>query len=125
MESLKRRAAFVAVAGGRRVAKTGFLLQALKAGAEPGAKADRPARFGFTVTKKIGNAVVRNRIRRRLREAVRRAEQHAERATDYVLVARRAALTLQFERLVTDLLSGFEVLSRSGGTPARPANGTD
>lgn len=125
MESLKRRAAFVAVAGGRRVAKTGFLLQALKAGAEPGARADRPPRFGFTVTRKIGNAVVRNRIRRRLREAVRRAEQHAEKATDYVLVARRAALTLQFERLVTDLLSGFEVLSRSGGTPARPANGTD
>ena len=126
MESLKRRAAFVAVAGGRRVAKTGFLLQALKAGAEPGAGiVDRPPRFGFTVTKKIGNAVVRNRIRRRLREAVRRAEMHAEKATDYVLVARRAALTLQFERLVTDLLSGFEALSRSGGTPAKPANGTD
>jgi ribonuclease P protein component len=125
MERLKRRAAFVAVAGGRRVAKTGFLLQALKAGAEPGAAIDRPPRFGFTVTKKIGNAVVRNRIRRRLREAVRRAEQHAENATDYVLVARRAALTLQFERLVTDLLSGFEVLSRSGGTSAKTANGND
>ncbi|HVY21267.1 MAG TPA: ribonuclease P protein component [Bauldia sp.] len=125
MESLKRRAAFVAVAGGRRVSKPGFLLQALKAEAVPGGKADRPPRFGFTVTKKIGNAVVRNRIRRRLREAVRRVESHAESATDYVLVARHAALTLQFERLVTDLRSGFEVLSRSGGTQARSANGFD
>jgi len=132
MESLKRRAAFKAVAGGRRVARAGFVLQALtasmkaadKAGGEPDPKLqDRPPRFGFTVTKKIGNAVVRNRIRRRLREVVRRAEHGADKATDYVLVGRRAALTLQFERLVTDLLSGFEVLSRQGDTPAKPANG--
>jgi ribonuclease P protein component len=127
MESLKRRAAFKAVAGGRRVAKAGFVLQALKTSLVTGVAADpkmleRPPRFGFTVTKKIGNAVVRNRIRRRLREAVRRAEHSADKATDYVLVGRRAALTLQFERLVTDLLSGFEVLSRPGGNPAKPAN---
>jgi ribonuclease P protein component len=109
METLKRRAAFKAVAGGRRIATAGFVLQALKA--------DEPAgpRFGFTVTKKIGNAVVRNRIRRRLREAARQAENAADRATDYVLVGRRAALTLQFERLVTDLRNGFEVLSLNGG----------
>jgi len=128
MESLKRRAAFKAVAGGRRVARAGFVLQALTAsigaGGEPDPKLqDRPPRFGFTVTKKIGNAVVRNRIRRRLREVVRRAEHGADKATDYVLVGRRAALTLQFERLVTDLLSGFEVLSRQGDNPAKPANG--
>ncbi len=126
METLKRRAAFVAVAGGKRVSKPGFLLQALKAEAAAGAgKVDQAPRFGFTVTKKIGNAVVRNRIRRRLREAVRRSEMHAEKATDYVLVGRRAALTLQFERLVTDLMSGFEVLSRPGGTQAKSANGSD
>jgi ribonuclease P protein component len=126
METLKRRAAFVAVAGGRRVSRPGFVLQALKAVAGPGApgKKDRPPRFGFTVTKKIGNAVVRNRIRRRLREAVRKAEDRAEKATDYVLVGRRAALTLQFERLVTDLMSGFEALSRQGDNPVGPANGS-
>jgi ribonuclease P protein component len=109
METLKRRAAFKAVAGGRRVATAGFVLQALAA--------DEPAgpRFGFTVTKKIGNAVVRNRIRRRLREAARQAENDADKATDYVLVGRRAALTLQFERLVTDLRNGFEALSLTGG----------
>lgn len=129
MESLKRRAAFKAVAGGRRVSRPGFVLQALKAGDEnggtPRAKADdRQPRFGFTVTKKIGNAVVRNRIRRRLREAVRKAGGQAEKATDYVLVGKRAALTLQFERLVTDLMSGFEVLSRQGDTPKKAANGS-
>jgi ribonuclease P protein component len=123
MESLKRRAAFKAVAGARRVTRPGFVLQALKAGSD-GKMATRPPRFGFTVTKKIGNAVVRNRIRRRLREVVRRAQLRADAATDYVLVARRAALTLQFERLVTDLTSGFEVLSRQSDRPRAVAAGS-
>ncbi len=72
-----------------------------------------PPRIGFTVTKKIGNAVVRNRIRRRLREAAHRAAAHAKAGTDYVVVARAPALTLQFERLVTDLMAGFDALSRA------------
>jgi ribonuclease P protein component len=117
MERLKHRAAFKAVAGGRRVTKAGFVLQARRnRAAEPA----RGPRFGFTVTKKIGNAVVRNRIRRRLREAVRTAANGtAAPDTDYVLVGRRAALTLSFERLVTDLVSGLEVLSRPERAPQR------
>lgn len=60
-------------------------------------------RFGFTVTKKVGNAVERNRIRRRLREVVRLAAGTRTRAGhDYVLVGRRAALKLPFDRLVQD-----------------------
>ena len=109
MEHLRRRADFKAVAGGKRVARPGFVLQALKVADDAGG---RPPRVGFTVTKKIGNAVVRNRIRRRLRAAVAANGQNLETATDYVLVGRRAALTLQFERLVTDLESGFAELSR-------------
>jgi ribonuclease P protein component len=115
MERLKRRAAFKAVAGGRRVSRPGFLLQALAN--EERAIGDKAPRFGFTVTKKLGNAVVRNRIRRRLKAAVARAEDKAETATDYVVVGRRAALTLPFERLVTDLMTGFQMLS-SGKAPA-------
>ena len=109
MERLKRRTEFKAVAAGKRVSRSGFVLQALRAADGP---ADRPARFGFTVTKKIGNAVVHNRIRRRLREAVRAAGPHAQPATDYVLVGRSAALTLQFRQLVTDLEGGFAALAR-------------
>jgi ribonuclease P protein component len=76
----------------------------------------RPARFGFTVTKKIGNAVVRNRIRRRLREAVRLVgASRAVPGTDYVLIGRRAALTLPFARLVSDLTSGIAALADNGG----------
>ena len=95
------------------MSRPGFVLQALKFGSESG---DRPPRFGFTVTRKIGNAVVRNRIRRRLKEAVRLAGGRAEAATDYVIVGRRAALTLHCERLVTDLMSGFEALARGQKT---------
>jgi ribonuclease P protein component len=113
LERLRTRASFKAVAGGKRVSRDGFVLQALRApaGAHPN------ARFGFTVTKKIGNAVVRNRIRRRLREVVRLAGNEAESDVDYVLVGRRAALSLEFERLVADLLTGFTALARRDDKP--------
>lgn len=111
MERLKRRADFKAVARGRRITRSGFVLQALAVDG-----GDRPPRLGITVTRKIGNAVVRNRIRRRLREAARATAGEARAATDYVLIARRSALTLQFDRLVTDLRGGFAALSRGERT---------
>jgi ribonuclease P protein component len=116
MERLRKRAEFRAVAGGIRVSRPGFLLQALGAGRADKA---RPPRFGFTVTKKLGGAVVRNRIRRRLREAVRLTGD-GEAGTDYVLIGRHAALTLQFERLVADLRSGLKELSRRDIAANRP-----
>ncbi len=107
MERLRKRASFKAVAGGKRVSREGFVLQGLRAADDA-----RSARFGFTVTKKIGNAVVRNRIRRRLREVVRLAGNKAEPDMDYVLVGRRAALSLEFDRLIADLLTGFTALAK-------------
>jgi ribonuclease P protein component len=63
---LKRRAEFLRVASkGRKAATHGLVLQALRR------EDSEPARIGFTVTKKVGNAVVRNRTRRRLKEAAR------------------------------------------------------
>jgi ribonuclease P protein component len=112
MERLTRRADFRAVGRGAKVVRKGFVLQALKS-ANAGA---RQARFGFTVTRKVGNAVVRNRIRRRLREAVRlSAPDAANPAFDYVLIGRHAALTLPFRQLIADLESGLAALSRNGG----------
>jgi ribonuclease P protein component len=96
------------VARGRKVTRPGFVLQALAS-----EEAARGPRFGFTVTKKTGNAVVRNRIRRRLREVVRlSAAEVASPGVDYVLIGRRAALTLPFDRLIDDLRSGLGVLGR-------------
>ena len=118
MERLKKRADFRAVAGGARVSRPGFLLQGLRH--KTGVAGARPPRFGFTVTKKLGGAVVRNRIRRRLREAVRLVGD-GEPGTDYVLVGRHAALTLQFERLCADLRSGLKELSRRDVAANRPS----
>lgn len=112
MERLRNRGEFRAVAGGKRVSRPGFVLQALESAADP----SRPPRFGFTVTRKTGNAVVRNRIRRRLKEAVRLCGAESGQAgTDYVLIGRRAALSLDFERLTTDLVSGISALLRRDG----------
>ena len=62
------------------------------------------ARVGFTVTKKVGNAVVRNRIRRRLKEAVRvHAADDMQPGNDYVIVGREEVLTAPFAAIKTEL----------------------
>jgi ribonuclease P protein component len=99
MERLRQRADFLAAAGGQKSVTAGFILQLRK---RPGADAGS-VRVGFTVSKKVGNAVERNRVRRRLREVVRLADAAAIPAGhDYVLVGRRAALSLPFQRISDD-----------------------
>lgn len=81
---------------------------------------DGPARFGFTVTKKVGSATVRNRVRRRLREAVRLAASPlAHAGFDYVLIGRVGAVQAPFQRLVDDLKRGLLKVRRGArGTGA-------
>ena len=99
-ERLKRRAEFLRVAAkGRKAAVHGLVLQAL-----PRENADLPARLGFTVTKKVGNAVVRNRTRRRLKEAARlllRAQSLS--GVDLVLIGRDTTRARRFADLIDDL----------------------
>jgi len=98
IERLKDRADFLRVAEGGRVHGRGFSLQFSKR--EDGAQ----ARLGFTVTKRVGNAVMRNRVRRRLKEAARLSFPEAAKAgTDYVLVGRIEAASLPFPSLIADL----------------------
>lgn len=97
MDRLRQRADFLAAATGSKAPVSGFVLQARRRN-EPGS-----TRIGFTVSKKVGNAVERNRVKRRLREIVRRApEGRMQTGYDYVLIGRRAALDLSFERMVQD-----------------------
>jgi len=103
---LKRRAEFVSAAKGGRTERRGFALQGRARGD------DAPPRFGFTVTRKVGTAVERNRIRRRLKAAAAFAEGAAA-GCDYVLVARRAAISLPFVELVSDLSGAMARLGRS------------
>lgn len=112
---LRRRAEFQRVARGRRKALDAFTLQTVRRHADqegPGCP-----RVGFTVTRKIGNAVVRNRVRRRLKEALRAARPlEVEADHDYVLIARRDALARSFAALVEDLRHAFRAIGRKAGS---------
>lgn len=79
-------------------------------------------RVGFTITKRVGHATERNRIRRRLREAVKRAAPDLPRVpADIVLVARRPALHAPFETLIADLRRSVGAVAKAGG--GKPGNG--
>ncbi|MCC6720167.1 MAG: ribonuclease P protein component [Acetobacteraceae bacterium] len=101
---LTRRAEFLQVAAkGRRAAVHGLVLQALPRGDGAGVAAG-PARLGFTVTRKVGNAVVRNRTRRRLKEAARLyLRDHPLAGVDLVLIGRDATRGRDFAALMDDL----------------------
>ena len=123
MERLRQRADFLAAATGARAPVSGFVLQALNR------REDGPVRVGFTVSKKVGNSAERNRVRRRLREVVRLAPQAPMRpGYDYVLIGRRTALNLPFDRLIDDFgraLGRVHAGKGTGGGPsATPHAGT-
>ncbi len=87
LDTLRRRADFLRAAQAHRQGTAGFLLQARLRHADEPAKT--PIRVGYTASKKIGNAVLRNRAKRRLREIARRAlPDLGQPGWDYVLVAR-------------------------------------
>jgi ribonuclease P protein component len=97
MERLRHRADFLAAATGAKAPASAFVLQVI------GRRDGGPARVGFTVSKKVGTAVERNRVRRRLREIVRRTAPVGMRpGHDYVLIGRRAALGVPFERMIEE-----------------------
>lgn len=107
-ETLKSRSDFAAARRAPSIGKTGFLLVMRRRGD------DGPPRVGFTITRKIGGAVVRNRIRRRLRAAAHAAFwRSAERGADYVLVARRGAETQDFAVLLDDMNRALLRLSKT------------
>jgi ribonuclease P protein component len=120
MERLKRRVDFRAAAGAMRAPAAAFLVQA-RCRAECGAP-----RVGFTVSRQVGNAVERNRVRRRLREMVRLAgAQTLQAGHDYVLVGRRAALNRPFEQMLRDFAIAVRRIhaaapERTGGASKRP-----
>ena len=112
---LKQRADFRRAAKGAKAHQPPFTLQSFR---RPDSEQPGIARAGFTVTKKVGCAVVRNRIRRRLKEAIKRAAPDAERpGRDYVVIARETALHAEFSALVQAFDRAFAELERARPRP--------
>lgn len=101
LETLKKRSDFLRASRARRVAMPGFVVQVQP---RPQSEPD-VMRVGFTCSKKVGNAVARNRAKRRLREVARAVlPRHGQAGYDYVLIGRaKATATLPFDLLCTDL----------------------
>lgn len=143
---LTRRADYVATAKGRRFHSDCLTLQAAERPSSEGGETAR-ARFGLTVSRKVGNSVVRSRVKRRLREAIRRIEAASSETGvaegpraevsptlplpaglpqptyDYVIVARTPALTRPFDALVKELAADLAGVHQSRRAARDPSPG--
>jgi ribonuclease P protein component len=130
---LKRRRDFLRVAGTRRKWVAPGLILQLRPHDAPAGAADRaaerirePIRVGFTVSRKVGGAVVRNRARRRLLAVVETVmPEHAARGNDYVVIGRAATVRRPFQALTGDLETALKRLGawRDGAGGGRNADG--
>ena len=119
---LRKRQDFLYVASGRRIHLPLLTLQfrSRPTEADKGQminQQNNQPRFGLTITKKTGNAVVRNRIRRRLRAALAQMTVPAQPAHDYVIVARTGCLNAAFHKLVEALNQALQKSQR----PLKPS----
>lgn len=120
---LKRRAEFLQVAAAnRKWVAPGLILQ-VRRQPSPESESDdaarlEPVRVGFTASRKVGNAVKRNRARRRLRAVAAEVLTKAEPGTDFVLIARAATVDRDYHALVGDLVAGLKRLKLYRGEPS-------
>ncbi|MCY1670099.1 ribonuclease P protein component [Novosphingobium sp. SL115] len=119
--TIRKRADFVAANRGIRVARPGFVLL-VNLEVVPATEAD--LRFGVTVTKKIGNAVVRNRMKRRFRALLREAlPTDGIPGADHVLIGREGGVERDFALLRDELAVALSRAAAGKGDPPRKRHG--
>ena len=113
MSVLTRRADFLSANRGLRVARPGFVLLVNPNSGET-------MRYGITVTKKIGGAVVRNRMKRRFRALLRELLPQAGLAGhDHVLIGREGGIERDFSKLRDELSAALARAAQGKGDPPR------
>lgn len=119
IERLRTRGQFLAASNGLRAARGAVVVQALLRGETD--KHPEIIGAGFTATRKIGGAVVRNRAKRRLREAARMLlPLHGRPGYDYVFVARAGTPGRDWARLLDDVTNALTSLAAGRGDPPSP-----
>lgn len=115
--TMTRRADFLAANRGIRVARPGFVLLA-------NPNEGKGQRAGITVTKKIGNAVVRNRMKRRFRALLREImPTHGLADTDHVLIGRDNGVERDYAMLRDELVAALDRARAGKGDPPRNSRG--
>ena len=115
IDRLLRRPQFLAAAKGVSQARGAVVVQQLDR-----ADGDPTVRLGFTATRKIGGAVVRNRAKRRMRAAAQAIlPQLGKPGFDYVLIARNGAPTRAWPRLLDDVKTALISLAAESDSPSR------
>ena len=115
LETLRKRSDFMRASRAAHTATSGFVLQMRKRGPDEIEGDENLIRIGFTCSKKVGNAVARNRAKRRLREIARLIlPEHGLPARDYVLIGRKGATADRpFTQLQADLVKALAKLHGS------------
>lgn len=115
IEVIRKRSDFLAANRGKRFVAPGFVLLCHP---RPDSHPVSPdiRRFGITVTKKIGNAVVRNRMKRRFRALLAQTlPEHGMPGADHIMIGRKQMREPDFADMKSDLIKGLSHLARKAG----------
>jgi ribonuclease P protein component len=120
LDVIRKRADFVAANHGIRVARPGFVLLVRRVEGVGADAAGPGVRFGVTVTRKIGNAVARNRMKRRFRALLRDVlPQQGVAGADHVLIGREGGIERDFALLRQELEAALARATAGKGDPPR------